>query len=58
MIAHDKPSVYHQGMLNVTLNDKTAKLLESHRRTERLSREKALDKLFKEARNAKPCNKH
>ena len=35
-------------MLNVTLNDKTAKLLESYRRTKRLSREKALERLLEE----------
>ena len=35
-------------MLNVTLNDKTAKLLESYRRTKRLSREKALELLLEE----------
>jgi parvulin-like peptidyl-prolyl isomerase len=35
-------------MLNVTLNDKTAKMLESYRRAKRLSREQALEKLLEE----------
>jgi hypothetical protein len=36
-------------MLSVTLNDKTAKLLESYRRAQHLSREQALEKLLEEA---------
>jgi hypothetical protein len=39
---------YHEPMLNVTLNDKTAKLLESYRRSKRLSREKALEVLLED----------
>ena len=35
-------------MLNVTLNDRTAKLLESYRRSKRLSREKALEVLLED----------
>ena len=35
-------------MLNVTLNDKTAKLLESYRRGKHLSREEALEALLEE----------
>jgi hypothetical protein len=35
-------------MLSVTLNDKTAKLLESYRRSQRLSREQAIEKLLEE----------
>jgi hypothetical protein len=35
-------------MLNVTLNDKTAKMLESYRRAQHLSREQALEKLLEE----------
>ena len=35
-------------MLNVTLNDKTAKLLESYRRGKHLSREQALEALLEE----------
>ena len=35
-------------MLDVTLNDKTAKLLESYRRSKHLSREQALEALLKE----------
>jgi hypothetical protein len=36
-------------MLNVTLNDKTAKLLESYRRSHKISREKALEVILEEA---------
>ncbi len=36
-------------MLNITLNDKTAKLLESYRRGKHLSREQALEELLEEA---------
>jgi hypothetical protein len=36
-------------MLNITLNDKTAKLLESYRRSKHLSREQALEELLEEA---------
>ncbi len=36
-------------MLSVTLNDKTAKLLESYSRAQHLSREQALEKLLEEA---------
>jgi hypothetical protein len=35
-------------MLNITLTDKTAKLLESYRRSKRLSREKALEVLLED----------
>ncbi len=35
-------------MLNITLNDKTAKLLESYRRSKRLSREQALEILLED----------
>jgi hypothetical protein len=41
-------TAYHEPMLNVTLNDKTAKLLESYRRSKRLSREKALEALLED----------
>ena len=36
-------------MLNVTLNDKTAKLLESYRRSHKISRQKALEVILEEA---------
>jgi hypothetical protein len=36
-------------MLSITLNDKTAKLLESYRRAQHMSREQALEKLLEEA---------
>jgi galactokinase/mevalonate kinase-like predicted kinase len=36
-------------MLNVTLNEKTAKLLENYRRSKKISREKALESILEEA---------
>jgi hypothetical protein len=47
-LALKRGTAYHVRMLNVTLNDKTAKLLESYRRGKRLSREKALEVLLEE----------
>jgi hypothetical protein len=36
-------------MLNVTLNDKTAKLLETYRHSKKISHEKALESILEEA---------
>jgi hypothetical protein len=36
-------------MLNVTLNDRAAKLLETYRRSKKISREKALESILEEA---------
>jgi hypothetical protein len=47
-LALPQSTAYHEPMLNVTLNDKTAKLLESYRRSKRLSREKALEALLED----------
>jgi hypothetical protein len=47
-LALPESTACHESMLNVTLNDKTAKLLESYRLSKRLSREKALEALLED----------